>query len=83
MNDDYDPHRYNANVHYRLFRTYPDGKPGVICMQDFDYDVDFDSRRLLSPDAWDTEEEAETALKAWMGTRVMDAMETLNWMAGR
>lgn len=80
---DYDPHRFNPNVHYRLFRTFPNGEPGVICMQDFDYDVDFDPSRLLSPDAWDTEQEAEEALKALMGVRVMDAMETMKWMQAR
>jgi hypothetical protein len=55
-----DQHRSNPRVHYRLY-VAPDGAPAVICVQDFDY-FDYDARRMLSPDAWDTESGAERAL---------------------
>ncbi len=83
MTDTVDRHRFNPNVHYRLFRTFPNGEPGVICMQDHDYDVDFDESRLLSPDAWPTEREAQEALDAFMTVRVREALETLKWVHGR
>lgn len=61
----YDPdserHRYNGDVHYRLYFGR-DGEPCVICVQDFDY-VDYNENRLLSNTAFDTEQAAEDALR--------------------
>ena len=56
---DGDPHHINGAVHYRLYA----GKngPTIICAQDFDY-CDYDARRILSPDGWDSEAAAEAAL---------------------
>lgn len=56
-----DPHRWNPNVHYRLYRSPQDEQPTVICVQDFDY-YDYDASRFLSRDAWDCERDAEEAL---------------------
>lgn len=58
---DSDRHRLNSDVHYRLYFGR-NGKPCVICMQDFDY-YDLDEKRLLSNAAFDTEREAEDALR--------------------
>lgn len=60
---DGDPHRHNREVHYRLYVTKFHNQPSVICAQDFDY-ADYDARRILSSDAWDTETEAERVLMA-------------------
>lgn len=60
--NDHDPHRYNSDVHYRLYLDHK-GKPAVICVQDFDY-PDYDPARFLSPDAWNNEADAELALSA-------------------
>lgn len=57
---DGDPHRWDSQVHYRLY-VGRDGQPAVICAQDFDY-FDYDARRMLSPEAWPLEAQAEQAL---------------------
>lgn len=61
----YDPdserHRYNPEVHYRLYLGR-DGKPSVICVQDFDY-PDYDQARFLSNRAYTSEDEAQQALR--------------------
>lgn len=57
-----DGHRFNSDVHYRLFFGRGD-EPTVICMQDHDYDVDFDYNRLLSNVAYDHEDDAKAALE--------------------
>jgi hypothetical protein len=59
---DSERHRYNSDVHYRLYYGR-DNRPRVITMQDFDYQEDFDNSRLLSNAAFDTEKEAEDALR--------------------
>lgn len=56
-----DEHYYNPAVHYRLYLSPGTGAPTVICVQDFDY-YDYDARRIISPEAWDSEGEAEDAL---------------------
>lgn len=56
-----DPHRMNPDPHYRLYLGR-DGHPVVICVQDFDY-PDYDDSRFLSPDAWASKAEAESALR--------------------
>ena len=56
-----DEHHYNPAVHYRLYLSPRSGAPTVICVQDFDY-LDYDARRILSPEAWDSEADAEEAL---------------------
>lgn len=56
-----DEHHYNPAVHYRLYLSPHSGAPTVICVQDFDY-YDYDARRIISPEAWDSEGEAEDAL---------------------
>lgn len=61
-----DAHASNDEVHYRLY-VGRDGKPTTICVQWFDY-FDYDARRILSPDAWDTEAEADRALVDLMPT---------------
>jgi hypothetical protein len=58
--DDWDEHRWNPEVHYRLY-VGRDGRPCVICVQDFDY-FDYDARLVLSPEAWESEFEAEQEL---------------------
>jgi hypothetical protein len=57
---DIDLHRFNPDVHYRIYLGR-DGKATVICVQDFDY-PDYDEARFLSPDAWDDEADADVAL---------------------
>jgi hypothetical protein len=61
----YDPesesHMTNPDVHYRLYLGR-DGRPTVICVQDFDY-PDYDQSRLLSNRAWIDEHEANDALR--------------------
>lgn len=57
-----DPHRYNPNVHFRLYSGQHD-RPVVICVQDFDY-PDYDPNRILSSQAWDTQDDADAALAA-------------------
>lgn len=54
-----DPHSGNQAVHYRLYAA-PNGV-AVICVQNFDY-FDYDARLILSPHAWDSEDDAERAL---------------------
>lgn len=56
-----DEHHYNPAVHYRLYLSPRTGAPTVICVQDFDY-FDYDARRIVSAEAWDSEGEAEGAL---------------------
>jgi len=58
---DGDEHHFNPDVHYRLYVGHRDNTPTVICVQDFDY-FDYDARRILSSQAWQTEAEAEAAL---------------------
>jgi hypothetical protein len=67
-----DPHTGDRRVHYRLYMT-PDGKPTLICVQDFDY-FDYDARLILSPEAWDREADAEDAL--------VDLLPRINTVAG-
>lgn len=55
-----DAHSGNDEAHYRLY-VGRDGKPTTICVQWFDY-FHYDARRILSPDAWETEAYAEQAL---------------------
>lgn len=57
-----DPHRYNRNVHYRLYSS--SHGPTVICVQDFDYE-DYDCTKFLSTEAWDEEADAKAALETW------------------
>ncbi|MFF5265015.1 hypothetical protein ACFY4C_39420 [Actinomadura viridis] len=61
----YDPqserHSHNPDVHYRLYLGR-NGKPAVICVQDFDYN-DYELDRLLSNKAWKDEQEANEALR--------------------
>lgn len=56
-----DEHHDNLAVHYRLYLSPHTGEPTVICVQDFDY-CDYDARRIISSEAWDSEGEAEDAL---------------------
>lgn len=56
-----DPHHLNPDVHYRLYSSLRDDCPVVICVQDFDY-FDYDARQILSPAAWDNEDDALLAL---------------------
>ncbi len=58
---DGDSHRFNPNVHYRLYLSSVTGLAGAICVQDFDY-PGYDARLILHPDAWATEAEAEGVL---------------------
>lgn len=53
-------HRWNRDVHYRLYDT---GERGVvvICVQDFDY-PDYDEDSFVSTQAWDSEQQAEEVL---------------------
>ncbi|MEU9871069.1 hypothetical protein AB0C87_24780 [Actinomadura sp. NPDC048021] len=61
----YDPeserHQFNREPHYRLYLGH-DGKPRAICVQDFDY-YDYDMDRMLSNEAFDSESEANSALR--------------------
>ncbi|MFI6031584.1 hypothetical protein [Amycolatopsis magusensis] len=61
----YDPgserHQHNSAVHYRLYLGR-DGRPCVICVQDFDY-PGYEQHRLLSNKAFATEHEADDALR--------------------
>lgn len=61
-----DPHRFNPDPHYRLYLGR-NGRPVVICVQDFDY-YDYDASRFLSPDAWDNQADADAALAALLPT---------------
>ncbi|TDB90876.1 hypothetical protein E1264_03355 [Actinomadura sp. KC216] len=61
----YDPakdwdNRNNPKPHYRLYLDR-DGKPCIICVQDFDY-MDYEDSRFLSDEGYDTEAEAEVGL---------------------
>lgn len=64
----YDPkserHMTNPDVHYRLYLGR-NGKPTVICVQDFDY-PDYDQDRLLSNKAWTDEGDANEALRTFV-----------------
>lgn len=62
----FDPHSLNPAVHYRLYLHKEKG-PVVICVQNFDY-PDYDETRILSPEAWDDEAEAEEALAVLVTT---------------
>lgn len=78
-----DPHRHKQEVHYRLYHSPANG-PVVICVQDFDY-PDYDANRIMSPDAYDTEEEAEAALRELTARTMSDleliarAIDPRNW----
>lgn len=48
-------------MHYRLYLGH-DGQPTAICVQDFDY-PGYEQNRLLSNKAFDTEDEANDALR--------------------
>lgn len=61
--DDHDDHRFQRGDHYRLYISPHTHNATVICVQDFDY-IDYDARRILSPEAWSTEDEAIEALTA-------------------
>lgn len=54
------PHRFVSEAHYRLY-VGSDGDPTVICVQDFDY-RDYDDRRFLSTDSFESEEAGELGL---------------------
>ena len=56
----YDPHSHNMNVHYRLYDS-PRNGPTVICVQGFDY-PDYNPVRFMSPEAYDSDDEARRAL---------------------
>lgn len=58
-----DMHRGRNDVHYRLYDHATMG-PTTICVQWFDYN-DYDAMRIMTPEAYDTEEEAELALDLW------------------
>lgn len=53
--------RHRLDVHYRLYVSPRDNQVAVICAQDHDY-LDYDARRILSPEVYETEAEAEGAL---------------------
>lgn len=72
---DNDPHRYNGDVHYRLYMSHRGHEPVVICVQDFDY-VDYDARRIMSTDAWDTEAERAYAALLPKIAKVQAALPT-------
>jgi hypothetical protein len=55
-----DSHRHRDDVHYRLYDHATMG-PVTICMQWFDYSG-YDAMRIMTPEAYDTEEGAELAL---------------------
>lgn len=59
-----DSHRSNPKVHYRLY-DHPKRGPTVICVQNFDY-CDYDAGRIMTPDAYDTEEEAQEVIDSVM-----------------
>ena len=56
-----DVHRFNSDVHYRLYDSEQFG-PTVVCVQDFDY-RDYDGHRFMSYEAFATEAEAEACLE--------------------
>lgn len=58
---DNDPHRFNPEVHYRLYLGRDD-KPTVICVQDFDYHH-YDPDRFIGNAAFGDEKDAETGLR--------------------
>ncbi len=80
-----DPHRHNKEVHYRLYH-HPTKGPVVICVQWLDY-RDYDAGRIMTPDAYQTEEEAEAALRGISvmsetmsdRERVAQAIDPRNW----
>ena len=53
--------RITFEVHYRLYVSPNGNQAAVICAQDHDY-LDYDARRILSPEVYETEAEAEGAL---------------------
>lgn len=57
----HDMHRGRNDVHYRLYDHSTMG-PVTICVQWFDYN-DYDPMRIMTPEAYDTEEGAELALE--------------------
>ena len=63
----YDPesdrHRYQPEVHYRLYQGREG--PTVICVQDFDY-PDYDTNLFLSNRSFTTEDDARAALRLLM-----------------
>jgi hypothetical protein len=60
LDPDFDPHRGNPDVHYRLYDSDSYGLT-VVCVQDFDY-PDYDHRRFVSPEAYADERAAWRAL---------------------
>lgn len=58
---DSETHMSNPDVHHRLYLGR-DGKPTIICVQDFDY-PDYDQGRLLSNKAWTDEADANEAMR--------------------
>jgi hypothetical protein len=55
-----DRHRHRDEPHYRLYDHATMG-PITICVQWFDY-YGYDAMRIMTPEAYDTEEQAELAL---------------------
>jgi hypothetical protein len=60
VDPEHDEHRHRSDAHYRLY-DHPTLGPTTICVQWFDYH-DYIDGRIMSPRAYDTEEEAEAAL---------------------
>jgi hypothetical protein len=60
VDPDADRHRHRDDVHYRLYDHATMG-PTTICVQWFDYNG-YDAMRIMTPEAYDTEEGAELAL---------------------
>lgn len=56
-----DRHRHRDEVHYRLYDHATMG-PITICVQWFDYN-DYDAMRIMTSEAYDSEEQAELALE--------------------
>lgn len=63
VDPEHDRHRHRDDVHYRLYDHRTMG-PVTICVQWFDYN-DYDAMRIMTPEAYDTEEDAELALDLW------------------
>lgn len=78
---DGDPHRDNPNVHFRLYSDR-NGRPTVICVQDFDY-PDYNPQRILSSQAWDTQDDAEAALAELLAAADPDALKVGDRATGR
>lgn len=76
-----DPHRYNPNVHFRLYSGRHD-QPVVICVQDFDY-PDYDPNRILSSQAWDTQDDADAALAELLAAGDPNAFKVGQRITGR